>query len=178
MLLKTFNIKKVDNEYKLSIDDILLDIPPVVYNELNGKFIKADDMIVKLKTMTVSLAGIDETYNITDKYSFDNRSILKGFTIKTDLVKIDKTLDFELNSIADYEQYHIIELEYDDESKKNTLHAYIQTPKDGRLRCVFDKSIRTNSVDNNIKYWIYDYVIQSGLKGKKFVRPLNPIVPI
>ena len=54
-----------------------------------------------------------------------------------------------------------------------SIHAYLQTPKDGILRCVFDKSIRLEAKRNNIKYWIEDYKIDAGSNGGKFVRPIG-----
>ena len=98
--------------------------------------------------------------------------MLKTFALKqTDT--IDDTIDGFLESVRDYEKYHTIEMDRDVVGNDNTIHAYIETPKDGKLRCRFDRDVRLYAKRNNVRYWISDYKIEAGSNGGKFVIPLE-----
>lgn len=151
----------------------VLDLPEVCIEDLDtGKHISASQIIEKIDTMQIALAGVTDSLNMVDEYSFRHRSVLKTFGIRKNGT-IDDEIDGFLDDVKNYEAYHTIYMDRDIAGNDNTIHAYIQTPKDGKLRCTFDKSIRLNAKRNNIKYWIDDYKIDTGSAGGKFVRPIG-----
>ena len=157
----------------------VLELPSIIYEELTGKYVDADDMLEIISTMQIALAGCTSSFTMIEEeaYSYDRRSVLKSFG----LIKngtIDDTIDFFLESIEDYERFHTIEMGRDVDGDDSTIHAYIITPTDGRLRSRFDKDIRIRAKRNNIKYWIDDYKIDAGSKGGKFVTPITTPVEI
>jgi hypothetical protein len=156
----------------------ILDLPEICYEDLSlGKYIDADILLDKIETMQIALAGVTDSLRMVDEYSFRNRSVLKTFGLKK-TGTIDDEIDGFLESISDYEKYHTIEMGRDKAGDDDSIHAYIETPKDGKLRCTFDRSIRLNAKRNNIKYWVDDYKIDSGSSGGKFVRPIGTPIEI
>jgi len=150
-----------------------LNLPEICLEDLKlGKYLSAQELLDKIDTMQIALAGVTDSFNMVDPYSYSRRSVLKTFTLKSNGT-IDDTIDFYLESVKDYEKYHTIYMDRDVDGNDGSIHAYIETPKDGKLRCVFDKSIRLNAKRNNIKYWIDDYKIDAGANGGKFVRPIG-----
>lgn len=161
-----------------------LDLPEVCKNNLKGKYIDSDTLIEKISTAKIALAGVTDSLNIVDEYSLRYRSVIKSIGLKSNDT-IDDTIsdyivyDGDPESIVKiYESYHTIYMDRDIAGNDKSIHAYINTPKDGRLRCVFDKSIRINAKRNNIKYWVEDYKIESGSAGGKFVRPIGTPIEI
>jgi hypothetical protein len=150
----------------------VLNLPSICYEDLKGKYLSSDDMIEKIETAQIVLAGTTDSLNIVDPYSYDRRSVLKTFGLKSSGT-IDDSIDGYLESVQEYELYHTIEMDRDKAGDDNSIHAYLETPKDGRLRCTFDNSIRLNAKRNNIKYWVADYKIDAGSAGGKFVRPIG-----
>lgn len=167
----------IDSDTRWKIEDvssgIILDLPKVCFDDLNtGKYIKGMDMLNKIDTVQIALAGVTDSLNIVDMYSFKFRSVLKTFNLKKNDT-IDDTISDFMHSVKEYESYHTIYMDRDKAGDDKSIHAYIKTPNDGTLRCIFDKSIRLNAKRNNIKYWVFDYKIDSGSNGGKFVRPLG-----
>ena len=151
----------------------ILDLPDVCIEELDeGKYMKNSQMLGKIETIQIALAGVTDSLNIVDDYSFRHRSVIKTFKLKKSDT-IDDTIDGFLENVKEYESYHTIYMDRDKVGDDGTIHAYIQTPKDGILRSRFDKSIRLNAKRNNIKYWIDDYKIESGSNGGKYVNPIG-----
>lgn len=183
MVQRIFKVNKsVTSSTGWEIEDqtsnIILDLPEIVYEDLNiGKYIKADDLLAKIDTMQIALAGVTDSLNIVDDYSLKRRSVIKTFSLKANST-IDDTIDEYITSVNMYESYHTIYMDRDTAGNDNTIHAYIDTPKHGKLRCMFDKSARLNAKRNNIKYWIEDYKIDSGSNGGLFVRLLGHPVEI
>lgn len=175
MVQRIFKVSKsINSTTGWEIEDIstgiILNLPEIVYEDLDeGRFYSADEMLEKIDTLQIALAGVTDSLNIVDEYSLRNRSVLKTFGLKKNDT-IDDTIDFYIESVKQYESFHTIEMDRDKAGNDNSIHAYINTPHDGRLRCQFDKSIRLNAKRNNIKYWINDYKIDSGSNGGKFVR--------
>ena len=155
----------------------VLDLPNSCYEDLKGKYLSSDEMLNRIDTLQIALAGVTDSLRVVDQYSLSERSVLKTFGIRTNN-QIDDEIDEYLTSVKEYELYHTIEMDRDIAGKDDTIHAYIETPKDGRLRCTFDKSIRLDAKRNNIKYWTEDYNIASGSKGGKFVRPIGTPIEI
>ena len=156
----------------------ILDLPDVCYEELSlGKYIDVEDMLDKIDTMQIALAGVTDSLRMVDEYSFRNRSVLKTFGLKKNGT-IDDEIDRFLESVKDYEQYHTIEMGRDKSGDDESIHAYLETPKNGRLRCTFDKSVRLNAKRNNIKYWVDDYNLSEGSSGGKFIRPIGEPIEI
>lgn len=155
----------------------VLDLPEVCCEDLKGKYMAAEDMLAKIDTMQIALAGVTDSLNMVDEYSFQHRSVLKTFGLQNQGT-IDDTIDDYLTSVAEYEKYHTIYMDRDKAGDDSSIHAYLETPKNGRLRCVFDKSVRVNAKRNNIKYWIDDYKIDAGSNDGQFVRPLGQPVEI
>lgn len=185
MVQKIFKISRsntAQSGFEIITDSIdnPMDFPIVCLNDLEGKYLSAEEMIDKIDTIQIALAGVTDSLNIVDNYSYEHRSVIKSIILKKDGT-INDTIDIiKSNSesepesiIKNYEKYHTIVMDRDTEGNDNTIHAYIETPNDGRLRCTFDKSIRLNAKRNNIKYWIDDYKIDAGSAGGKFVRPIG-----
>ena len=149
--------------------------PLVAYT--NEGFDLFDEMLEKISTIQIALAGVTDSLNEVDTYSFLNRSVLKTFDLKPSGT-IDDEIEDYLHSVKEYEKYHTIYMDRDKEGNDNSIHAYIETPKNGLLRSTFDKDLRLNAKRNNIKYWIDDYKISSGSSGGKFVRPLGHPIEI
>lgn len=183
MVQRIFNVRQsFDSQTGYEIEDtlsgIVLDLPEVCLEDLdNGKYIGSTEMLDKINTMQIALAGVTDSLRIVDDYSFRHRSVLKTFSLKKN-DSIDDTIDNFLESVKEYESYHTIYMDRDVAGKDNTIHAYIETPNDGRLRCMFDKSVRLNAKRNNIKYWINDYIIDAGSSGGKFVRLIGKPIEI
>lgn len=152
----------------------ILDLPDVVLEDLDegAKYVKNVQMLEKIDTMQIALAGVTDSLRIVDDYSFRNRSVLKTLGLKKNDT-IDDTIDGFLESVKEYESYHTIYMDRDKAGDDGSIHAYLQTPKDGILRCKFDRSIRLEAKRNNIKYWIEDYKIDAGSNGGKFVIPIG-----
>lgn len=156
----------------------ILDLPDVCMEDLDlGKYIKNSQMLEMVETIQIALAGVTDSLNIVDDYSFRHRSVLKTFGLKKNDT-IDDTIDGFLENIQEYESYHTIYMDRDKTGDDDSIHAYLQTPGDGILRCIFDKSIRLNAKRNNIKYWIDNYKIDAGPNGGKFVRPIGTPIEI
>ena len=148
----------------------VLEMPDIVLEDLDqGKYTSASEMIEKIETMQIALSGVTDSLNIVDSYSYKRRSVLKTFGLKSSDT-IDDTINGFLESVKDYEAYHTIYMDRDKAGDDESIHAYLKTPNDGTLRCVFPKDIRLNAKRNNIKYWIDDYKIDAGSSGGKFVR--------
>lgn len=156
----------------------ILDLPEVIIEDLNlGKYVSASEMLAKIDTMQIALAGVTDSLNMVDEYSFRHRSVLKTFSLKSSGT-IDDSIDGFLTSVAEYEELHTIFMDRDVDGNDGSIHAYIYTPRDGKLRCTFDKSIRVNAKRNNIKYWVDDYKIDAGSNGGKYVRPSGTPIEI
>ena len=159
--------------------DIVLELPEVVFEELdNGKYVDADELLGKIETVQIALAGVTDSLRMVDEYSFRHRSVMKTFGLKKQGNSIDDSIDFFLESVKDYEKYHTIEMDRDKMGDDTSIHAYLETPKDGRLRCTFDRSTRLNAKRNNIKYWVEDYNLGEGSNGGKFIRPIGDPIEI
>ena len=63
----------------------ILDLPDVVLEDLDegAKYVKNVQMLEKIDTMQIALAGVTDSLRIVDDYSFRNRSVLK--TLMTQL---------------------------------------------------------------------------------------------
>lgn len=147
-----------------------LNLPEIVYDDLDtGKYLNAEEILEKIDTMQIALAGVTDSLRVVEPRYLDRNSVLKTFGLKSTNT-IDDSIEEYIESVRDYEKYHTIEMGRDVAGNDNSIHAYIETPKDGRLRCQFDKSVRLDAKRNNIKYWIDDYSIASGSSGGKFVR--------
>ena len=157
----------------------VLELPEVVFEELDkGKYIKANELLSKIETVQIALAGVTDSLRMVDEYSFRHRSVIKTFGLKKQGNSIDDSIDFFLESVKDYEKYHTIEMDRDKLGDDTSIHAYLETPKDGRLRCTFDRSTRLNAKRNNIKYWVEDYNLCEGSNGGKFIRPIGDPIEI
>lgn len=189
MVQKIFRVQRsatADNGWDIIIDDDIFEMPESVYASLSvGKWIGADDFLSKVETMQIALAGVTDSLNVVDAYSLDMRSVLKSVvlikdgTINDDIGLIRSRSDGEPESIIkQYEEYHTIYMDRDIDGDDGSIHAYIKTPNNGTLRCVFDRSIRLNAKRNNIKYWVDDYSIDAGSNGGEFVRPSGVPVEI
>ena len=183
MVQKIFNVRRSATspsgwEIEDNTSQVVLDLPDICIEDLSvGKYIIESQMLDKISTMQIALAGVTDSLRIVDDYSFRHRSVLKTFGLKKSDT-IDDTIDGFIENIKEYESYHTIYMDRDKTGDDNTIHAYIQTPNDGILRCIFDKSIRLNAKRNNIKYWVDDYKIESGSAGGKFVRPIGTPIEI
>lgn len=154
-----------------------LDLPTICIDDLEGKYLSGDQMCDKIDTVQIALAGVTDSLRVVDAYSLDRRSVLKTFSLKKSGT-IDDTIDDYLTSVKEYEAYHTVEMGRDKAGNDNTIHAYLETPKDGKLRCQFDKDIRLEAKRNNIKYWAEDYKIAEGSAGGKFVRIIGDPIEI
>lgn len=159
---------------------IILNMPECIYEEMNGKYIKANDMLQLVDTLQIALAGVTNSLNIVTNHavSFERRSVLKSIRLKTNLDTIDDEINHDLESVNEYEKYHTIYMDRDTADNDKTIHAYIETPNNGRVRSQFDKDIRVEAKRNNIKYWVEDYIIATGSAGGVYIKPITPIVEI
>ena len=155
----------------------VLALPSCILEELKGKYLTAEQMIEKIDTICIALSGVTDSLRIVEPYSFERRSVLKSFGLRKDGT-IDDEIDDFLPSVKEYEKFHTIEMGRDVQGDDSTIHAYLQTPKNGTLRCQFDRGVRVFAKRNNIKYWIDDYTIDSGSQGGEFVRPIGDPVEI
>ena len=159
---------------------IVLNMPECIYEEMKGKYMKSDAMLELVDTLQIALAGVTDSLNLVSgqEISFENRSVLKTIRLRSNLGTIDDEIDVDLESVADYEKYHTIEMGRDVAGNDGTIHAYIETPKNGKVRAQFDKSVRLEAKRNNIKYWINDYKIATGTAGGVFIRPIGQPIEI
>ena len=156
----------------------VLALPEICLEDLDtGKYINASEILEKIDTIQIALAGVTDSLNVVDEYSLKRRSVIKTFSLKPNNT-IDDTINKYIESIKEYESYHTIYMDRDVDGNDNTIHAYIETPNDGKLRCTFDKAIRLEAKRNNIKYWVDDYKIDAGSNGGKFVRPSGTPIEI
>lgn len=175
MVQKIFKVEKSQTSstgWEIIAQDTgeVLDLPSICVEDLAGKYISSDSMLEKIDTVQIALAGVTNSLNVVDAYSLDRRSVIKTFSLKPNGT-IDDTIDFFIESVKDYEQFHTIYMDRDKAGDDGSIHAYLDTPKDGKLRCVFDRDSRLNAKRNNIKYWVEDYAVDAGSAGGKFVRP-------
>lgn len=170
-----------------SINDsnVVFDMPANVYDAFNGKYIRSDDLLSKVKTIRVAVAGCTDSFRSVNEAAFDRNSVIKTFTLKNGVNAVDDMIDFCIDvpdgddvrgaAAKEYEKFHLIKMGRDIDGNDGSIHAYVQTPKDGKLRCQFPKDVRLDAKRNNIKYWVDDYRIDAGTNGGKFVRILgNP----
>lgn len=165
-----------------SINDpnICFDMPENVYNAFEGKYIKAHELLSKVETVRVAVAGVTDSFRQVNFDALDKNSVLKTFTLKSGMSNVDDMIDFYIDvpdadsvigaAAKEYEKFHLVKMDRDIEGNDNSIHAYVQTPKDGKLRCQFPKDVRLDAKRNNIKYWVDDYRIDAGSNGGKFVR--------
>ena len=163
--------------------NVSFDMPENVYNAFGGKYIKADDLLAKVETIRVAIAGVTDSFREVNPEALERNSVLKTFTLRSGICAADDMIDFCVDvpdadevlgaAAKEYEKFHIIRMERDTEGNDNSIHAYIQTPKDGKLRCQFPKDVRLDAKQNNVKYWVDDYRVDSGSSGGKFVRLLG-----
>ena len=183
MVQRIFKVSKsFDSNTGWDIEDQasgdVLELPEIVYKDLDsGKYITANEILERIDTIQIALAGVTDSLNIVDEYSFRHRSVLKTFGLKSNST-IDDSIDKYLESIKEYEQYHTIYMDRDIEGNDNSISAYIDTYKHGKLRCMFDKASRLNAKRNNIKFWLNDYKIDAGTNGGLFIRPLGQPIEI
>ena len=87
MVQKIFNVvaADVENGYML-VDKInpnkFLPIPTVVMEDLTGKYMTAQDILAKIDTIQIALAGVTDSLNIVDNVSLMCRSVVKTFALK------------------------------------------------------------------------------------------------
>lgn len=163
-----------------TMSGVVLDMPECIYEEMKGKYITSDEMLNKVDTLLIALAGVTDSLNpvIGQEISFERRSVLKSIRLKDNLSTIDDTIDKDLESVTEYEKYHTIYMDRDIQDNDNSIHAYIETPNNGIVRSQFDKSVRLEAKRNNIKYWVDDYEIATDSAGKVFIRPISQPVEI
>ena len=152
----------------------VLDLPSIVKEDLKGKYLDSDAMLDRISTLQIALAGVTDSLNIVDAYSLDRRSVVKTFGLKPNGT-IDDTIDFYIESVQEYEAYHTLRMDRDVPGDDESIHAYIETPKDGRVRSTFSRKdgIRLDAKRNNIDYWVNDYKVDAGKSGGKFIRPVG-----
>lgn len=156
----------------------VLDMPECIYEEMNGKYMKADDMLELVGTLQIALAGVTDSLNMVNNTYFDKNSVLKSILLRDSIGTIDDEIDFLLDNVKEYEKFHIVEMGRDKAGDDTSIHAYIETPKNGRVRAQFDRSVRLEAKRNNIKYWIEDYKIATGTAGGVFIRPISTPIEI
>lgn len=158
--------------------DTKLNMPQCIYEAFTGKYISADELLNKVSTVQIALAGVTNSLRVVDPVSLDRRSVLKTFALNGCSCGIDDEIDEYLTSPAEYEKHHIIYMDRDTDGNDKSIHAYIETPKNGKLRCQFkdDNDVRLNAKRNNIKYWIDDYKIVAGSNGGLYVMTLNSTI--
>jgi hypothetical protein len=193
MVSKVFTLEQDSSsatgwKIKTNVDsrgEVVLDLPTSVKECLNGKYIKADDMLKKISTIKIALAGVTNSLNIEKANYLDNNSAIQSFGLATSGT-IDDEIDGyieaseedQMLAIRTYESFHTVKMDRDKSGDDNSIHAYLYTPKDGRLRCVFDKSIRLDARRNNVSFWVDNYRIDSGSSGGKFVRIIGQPIEI
>lgn len=160
----------------------VLDLPKSVKEVLTegAKYLKDANFILgRIDTMQIALAGVTDSLNVVDQYSLEHRSVLKTFGLKSNGT-IDDEIDFYLDSITEYEKFHTFIMDRDVPGDDTSIHAYIETPKDGRIRSRFSNTdgIRLDSRRNNITYWIDDYKVISGSAGGKSIIPVGDPIEI
>ena len=163
--------------------DVVFDMPENVYNSFAGKYINADELLARVNTIRVAIAGCTDSFRTVNATALERNSVLKTFTIRPGVSAIDDSIDFCIDvpdaddiigaAAKEYEKFHLIKMERDIEGNDNSIHAYVQTPKDGKLRCQFPKDVRLDAKRNNIKFWADDYRVDAGTNGGKFVRVLS-----
>ena len=160
----------------------VLDLPISIKEDLTegAKYLKDANFILdRIETMQIALAGVTDSLNVVDQYSLDHRSVLKTFGLKSNGT-IDDEIDLYLESIKEYEKYHILRMDRDVPGDDTSIHAYIETPKDGRIRGRFSNKdgIRLDSRRNNITYWLDDYKVVSGSAGGQSIVPVGDPIEI
>ena len=165
------------NDWDIEVDQYLMPLPQIVYEELAGKYLDSEKMIDRIKTITIALAGITDNFNIVDDLSYNRRSVIKSFTLNDTDNDVDTALDYFENT-KEYEKYHTVFMDRDTAGNDNSIHAYIETPVNGILRASFSKDVRLNAKRNNIKYWVENYSIISNDGSKPYVRPLTAPIEI
>ena len=157
----------------------VLELPSICYEDLKGKYMTSDAMIERISTIQIALAGVTDSLRVVDSYSLDRRSVVKTFGLIPNGT-IDDTIDGFIDSVATYEKYHTLKMDRDVQGDDNTIHAYIETPKDGRVRSRFSKQngIRLDSKSNNINYWLNDYKVITGSAGGKSISPIGDPIEI
>lgn len=181
MVQKIFKVQRSDmynTGWGLVYYENIIPLPECIYEELNGKYMSADDILDMIDTIQIALAGITDSLNIVEMYSFCHRSVLKTFALKDNLGTIDDEFDDFYTSIYDYEKYHIIEMDREIDHDDNSVYAYIYTYTDGRIKCSFDTSIRLYAKRNNIKYWVDDYTISTNDNGETYAIPSSTPIEI
>lgn len=154
-------------------EDVIIEFPECCFNELQGRYLSPNGMLERLDTIRIALAGVSNSMNIVDPVYLHKNSVIKYLGIKKGLSDVDDSFEQMPESVSEYEKYHTIKMGRDTQGDDSTIHAYIVTPNDGKLRCIFDKSVRQFAKRNNIPYWVEDYKIEEGTNGGKFVRPLD-----
>lgn len=165
--------------------DTTVDLPKVFIEYLKGKALSGIEMLLRIDTITATLYAISNELYVDNQDVYNEDSVIESFTINPIAGSIDEAFKgVEFESVKDYEKYHIIKMGRDVAGNDSTIHAYIETPKDGRLRSLFDRSvkiddtnIRTFAKRNNIQYWVEDYRVEERSAGGKFVRPILPVPP-
>lgn len=161
MVQKIFNVvaADVENGYML-VDKInpnkFLPIPTVVMEDLTGKYMAAQDILAKIDTIQIALAGVTDSLNIVDNVSLMRRSVVKTFALKPSDT-IDDEIEGYIESIDQYEQYHTIRMIRDE---NRNIKAVITHPTRGDMPVKFDESLMLNARRNNIKYWVNDYKVE------------------
>ena len=189
MVAENFNVIKDSSSLcgwkieSISNPAITFDMPENVYNAFEGKYIKADELLPIVNTVRIAVAGCTDSFRVVNETALERNSVLKTFTLKSGINSIDDSIDFCIDvpdadfingaAAKEYEKFHLIKMERDVANKDNTIHAYIQTAKDGKLRCQFPKDIRLDAKRNNIKFWVDEYRIDAGSNSGKFVRILD-----
>ena len=193
MVSKVFTLEQNSSsstgwKIKTNVDnrgEVELDLPTSVKKCFNGRFVKADEMLSKISTLKLALAGVTNSLNIENANYLDNNSALQSFGLATSGT-IDDSIDGyieaaeedQMLAIRTYEAFHLVKMERDKTGNDDSIHAYIYTPSDGKLRCVFDRAIRLDARRNNIRYWLPDYRIDAGSNGGKFVRPIGQPIEV
>ena len=184
MVQREFMLSESGGDWKIEDQSLgkVLDLPEKVKDDLKGKYLSEIEMLKKISRITIALAGVTDSLNVVDENSLKSRSVLKAIKLNKSGT-IDDTIDEIVSTDEDspesivkqYEKYHTLKMDRDVPGNDDTIHAYIQTPNDGKLRSTFSKKdgIRLDSRRNNITYWLEDYRIESGSAGGKFIRPIG-----
>ena len=147
---------------QLTETDEIMNLPEKCYEDLAGKYLSSEDILEKVATVSIALAGITDSYNMVDPYSYDRRSVIKTIKLIGGTGTIDDLLTEpievdEYKKIYDYEKYHTVIMGRD---------------------VAGDDTSRVDAKRNNIKYWIDNYQIDEGTNGGKYVRPLTDPIEI
>ena len=135
----------------------ILDLPDVVLEDLDegAKYVKNVQMLEKIDTMQIALAGVTDSLRIVDDYSFRNRSVLKTFGLKKNDT-IDDTIDGFLESVKEYESYHTIYMDRDkagdDGSIQKAIEAKFGPMKTKAVNCM-DYVIKEGEFTPEFKDW-------------------------